>query len=286
MKKGFLAFIIICLLLLAAGITILVIGLKNGGSIIFNIDFTKGIIKTKANETITEGSVDVDEFKNISVDIHAGEVKLVKGSSFNVKYSLYEEDIPDIKVDGGTLKVVSKKKNDFFQVNTGVFTNNDSDKLYVEITVPDGTEFGNVTINDSYGKITLDSFVFDTLTIDSDAGDVNFCSVTSEKVEVNVDYGNLEITGSTIDDMTVDCDAGNVEVSDSKIDNIEINNDYGDVDIDLNAEKADYYIDIDVDYGNLSVDGNKYKNSFSENKGKDKSVIINSDAGDVDLQFK
>ena len=283
MKKGFLIFIISCIVLLLAGVAVLAIGLANGGSLAFNIDYGKGLIKTAEEMSLVEGSVESGEFSNVDIDIDAASIRFVYGSGYSVKYKLYEDKIPDIEVDGNTLKIKSKKKSFNLSFNTTAFSKSDP---YIEITVPEGTKLSDVKLNVDYGDVQIDGFEFDSLSINDDAGNAEISDFICGKIDMDLNYGNLDITGSDIEEFTVNADAGNIEVSDTKIDKIDINNDYGDVDISLNAEEADYDIDIEIDFGDLSINGKKYKSEYKTDNGKDKEIKINADSGDVSIEFK
>ena len=265
MKKGFLIFIIICILLLIAGITILVIGLRNGGSLTFNVDYKKGIISSSDSKNLTEGSQKFDEFDSIDINVDAASISFENGTEYKVEYSLPEDDVSSIKVENGTLKISSKMDGFNFSFNSnGITEKNDP---YIKITMPEGTSLSVVSLNVDYGEITLGGFDMEKLTIDSDAG-------------------NMNITDSSIGELKIECDAGNVEVSDSKADTIDIKNDYGNIDLALNAEEADYDIDVEIDFGTLSLNGKKLKSDYTVKNGKDKKISISTDAGDVSIDFK
>ena len=71
-----------------------------------------------------------------------------------------------------------------------------------------------------------------------------------------------------------------------KGDNFDIDADYGDIDLEIAGEEADYNIDIDVSAGDVEINDKDVKSHYSSNSNTDKTLKINTDAGDVEVSFR
>ena len=320
MKKGLAITLITCAVLFILGLILFVIGLNAGGSIGFNIDYKHHKLTTAKDMEMKTGEQEVGAFSNIDITTSAADLTIVEGDSYKVKYKLYENVEPTIGVENDTLKI--SVKDDRGTVLNILTTDDNSPKI--EITVPKGTKLFDVSINTDAGDLNIDGFTIATLNIESDAGDFNLKNLTSTSIKIKADAGDLDladttterfeiesnagdinVTGLTADTVKMDFDAGDIKVLDSEIknykaelsagdmdlknikgDNFEIDADYGDVEVEIIGEEADYNIDIDVSAGDAEINNKDVKNSYSASANTDKSLKINTDAGDVEVSFK
>lgn len=323
MKKGLLVTLIICFILFLSGAILLVIGLSTGGKIFFTIDYKNRKVNTSGSRELVNGEQALGEFDSIDIDVSAAEVTVVEGSEYKVRYALYEGSEPTISIDDKKFSM----KNEIFDgtLSYGLWGDNSDDEKrpFVEITVPAGTKFENVSISTNAGDIKLDGYEIATLIVDSNAGSLELKNLSVGNVDVDVDCGhvdiadtkaaevsinaaagNADISGLTADNVDIDMNCGGLnissselgeleakmnmgkaDISETKIDNIDIEADAGDVKLSLIGEEADYYFDLDSNAGNVTIDGSKESNNYTANSGKDKTIKVNTNAGNISIDF-
>lgn len=86
MKKGLAITLIICAILFIVGGVLIVLGIANGGAMLFNIDYAHHKVNTSSSKEIISGNEDVDPFTDIEIDVDAAAVTIVKGESYHVDY--------------------------------------------------------------------------------------------------------------------------------------------------------------------------------------------------------
>lgn len=285
MKKGLAITLIICAILFIVGGVLIVLGIANGGAMFFNIDYAHHKVNTSSSKEIISGNEDVDPFTDIEIDVDAAAVTIVKGESYHVDYKLSADayDKVDIGVESGKLKINAKHKSNYLSLSVSPLP--DDLKPYIEITVPENAELKDGTITVDAGNIGVKDLSFDNFTVDSDAGKVTLENATIGSSSLDTDAGDIDITGSDLEKLTIDTDAGNIDIDESKVDKLEVNTDFGDVDVKLIGEEADYAFDIKVDAGDISVCGKNMGNKYNANEDKDKKIVMNVDAGNVDIEF-
>ncbi|MBO4864316.1 MAG: DUF4097 family beta strand repeat protein [Eubacterium sp.] len=281
MKKGLLITLIACGVLFLAGIAAFVIGLALGGSPSFAYDIReKKLYSNKKAETYSD-DLDVDAFDALNLEVDAGDLTIQEGDSFHVSYKLYRK--PVITVKDGVLTIKpEKEKLEFTLFQFGTIT----EKSYLTITVPEGTDLKDNIIDLDAGDFIISGIDMDSLNLDVDAGEVKLSDMKIDTLKADIDAGDADITTCEFGSIKIDVDAGNVDIDDSKLDKITADVDFGNIDMDLHGEEADYGINIDCDAGNVSVNGKKTGNNYScEGKGG-KNISVNVDAGNVSIEFK
>ena len=300
MNKGLFITMMICLVLFILGVGLVIAGWKMGAATDFDIDIVNRKIQAVDESSMKSGSEDTGAFSDISIDMDATNVKILEGDSFKVDYRVYNE-APEIKNDNGKLMVKEKQSAKKLRFHLNAISNEDT---YVNIYIPKGTTINGCNINIDAGNVAIDAQNMGNLNIDADAGDVKLANTTlknivvksdagnikisdvkADSMEGDVNYGNVKIANSEINDFKLDTDAGNTKVAETKMNNVDIKTDAGNVNLALIGEKADYSIEAKVDYGNLMIDGEKQSRSVNFEGKSGKKIIIDADAGNVDIDF-
>ncbi len=305
MKKGLIITLITFVCLLALGVTLILIGIKNGGSLEFVADYKNHKVSKDYERKIIEGEETFDSFSNIDLNMDYSDVKIIEGDKYSIRYRIYECENLVCKVENDTLIFHQKTKStvDNFQFST-VWDSEKDDNIYVEITVPKDTKISKLDVVSDYGDLDISIPQVDKTNFDFDYGDLKMAGVTGTNLVMNVNYGDIFISDSEIDDisiesdygdytqtnstskkMSIDMDYGDINVSKTRIDSIEIQTNYGDTDINLIGEEADYDFDLKLDYGEIKLSGKEFEEKYKTSNGKDKTIVIDSDSGDVDISF-
>ena len=305
MKKGLIITLITFVCLLALGVTLILIGIKNGGSLEFVADYKNHKVSKDSERKIIEGEETFDSFSNIDLNMDYSDVKIIEGDKYSISYRIYECENLVCKVENDTLIFHQKTKStvDNFQFST-VWDSEKDDNIYVEITVPKDTKISKLDVVSDYGDLDISIPQVDKTNFDFDYGDLKMVGVTGTNLVMNVNYGDIFISDSEIDDisiesdygdytqtnstskkLSIDMDYGDINVSKTRIDSIEIQTNYGDTDINLIGEEADYDFNLKLDYGEIKLSGKEYEEKYKTSNAKDKTIVIDSDSGDVDISF-
>ncbi len=286
MKKGLTITIIICMFLFLSGGILLIIGLANGGKLLFNIDYRNKKVETAKDLKIVTGEETVDSFSSIDLDVHAAEVRIVEGGGYNVKYAMYEGDIPRISVEDNKLTI--KTINDgegYVSFDLLGFAKQEEKTPYIEITVPAGTEFDDVRMKTNAGDINLDGYVIDALDIEANAGSIDLKNMTIDSFDADVNCGGIDISSSEIGTLTTKQNMGSLAVDDTRIYSADVDTDAGSVMMKLIGEEADYHIDVDVNAGSFQLNGETKDSSYNANSDKEMSIEVDASAGSVMIDF-
>lgn len=321
MKKALIITVITSTILFFLGGILFTIGIVTGGRASFNIDFNNNKVLTDKNIKMITKEESLSDFKNIKIDADAYNVTIKKGDSFSVNYGAYENAMPEIKVEGDTLNILSKHEK--IQLNLLSFSD-DIQVPYIIITVPETTDLSECTMKLNAGEINISNQNFEDIDLDTDAGNIILSDITtngfkilasagnvnisdstisdldvqsnagnivfdeieSDQIKLDIDYGNLEISDSQVKKISVDADAGKIDINDIQSDDITIDADYGSTDLKMIGNEDDYDIEVEVDYGDFSLNGKDQNNKYKANNDKEKKIKINSDAGDVNIRFE
>ncbi len=299
MKKGVLITMIVCAILFVLGIVFIIVGYVCGATSDFNIDFFEHRISSSGEGELYAGNEEVEAFSDMDINLDASDIKILEGDSYKVEYKLYGNK-PVISVENG--KLIIKEKNEHkLRFHLG-----ESKKLnpYVNIYVPKGTEFKGCKMDVDAGNVQIENQTIDNLDIDADAGNINIQSsalntftfdgaagnividnTKMDSMKADVDYGDVKISDSEIKAFKLDTDAGNTEISSTRMDEVDITADAGNIELGLIGEAADYSIDAKVDFGKLTLNGEKQGSKINQTGKSGKSIKIDSDAGDVDIDI-
>lgn len=195
-------------------------------------------------------------------------------SKFFGKYGTYKDeqtfdDIDEIKIhaDVMSLTIESGSENKIsYECN--------NDGFIPEINVRNGklvvnqkgirVNFGASTYKCKLCITLKDTSKIDYLDINSDVGDIFIEGVSLTKLNVNQDVGNLILSGLDLEKGKVNTDVGNIEIR--------------------NLKEIDAFdMDVSCSIGSVSYKGKRTKKNFHQ-KGNDiRSLTINCDVGDIDI---
>ena len=251
--------ILIPLIILIIGLCIALAGFAAGGMKSFWID--RGGFHLAGTDNGRLESVDekYSGFKDIVVEADfLNKITLKEGDAYTVRGRNYERfGGLRAELNGTTLKVTAKRSDNWI---TSIGIDNlldwgahNSDNSWLEITYPKGSRFGTVTVQ-------------------TDAGQVEASGIDCEKFDVGADYGNVGVTAVRAGDLSIKADAGKVSVADAGVSGAAaIVDRFGDVELSsVRAESLSVSLDagrltardvsaevleVEDDYGEVTLDG-------------------------------
>ena len=198
----------------------------------------------KAND-VQAIELDVDYLDYVT--IKAGEA----GSDIKVVGVNYEE-YGGLKsnLTGNKLFVSSKAHRDdrHFVFNFGLFP--DSEKCYLEITVPEDLILENLEAKIDASSITIRDLECVTSVIDNDYGDIELTEIKSGDMKIKANAGKIDASTITVARLLeIDNDFGNIKLSSIDAGDISIEADAGR--IEMNTVTSKGYLQVDNNFGDV-----------------------------------
>lgn len=214
---------------------------QDGVRTIFNIDGIniepKGLDHEvtywgNSGDGITDLSSD---FSNINIEGSVMTVSVKNGNSADLKIRYNHRYLmPKVEVENDTLYISQLNKKNYLPKTA----------CEVELTLPDGKSYDDVSIKTSVGEINVCKFNFET-------GDFN-------------------------------ANVGNVEIEGCRFSYVDARTNVGEVLMDIVDSIDDYRVDTFTNVGDILIFGDKYKKSFDNGlKSSGKKIYIESNVGDV-----
>lgn len=242
----------ITLISLIVGFVFLLNGKFSFKTRIMNFSFGNRV----SDNLIYENTYDLDDLKNIKINVNAGDVEVLESNDSIVRIKIYsEESLYDVSNENGLNINVPNKTHHLFNFNVK--------KDKVTLYLPTNYE-NNIDIKNSYGDIKVGTFINTTLNIEEDCGDITIDSVKDATIKNS--YGDVKVNNANSLDIKEDC--GDVELGEVK--NTTIKNSYGDIKID---NVLDGKIKIEDNCGDIEI---KKLNLISD------STITNN-FGDIEI---
>lgn len=216
------------------------------------------------NTSITTTSSDAISYTSnnavtkLIVDVDCGEIKVFKGSTFNIQTkAINKEDIS-----------ISENNGEYhFTVNQNTINLIGDNEQKIYITLPESTK--DISINQSLGEVEMSNMVLTNLNINNDLGSVDLENVTFENGEISLSMGDLDFYGDFTKQLNV-------------------KNSAGEVDIHLIKSEMDYNYDLNVSMGNLEIndyDHGSIDASYKQNNQKETTLYARLDLGDLTIDY-
>ena len=123
--------------------------------------------------------------------------------------------------------------------------NGGNNNCRVVITIPSGTKLSDIDIN-------------------SNVGDLRLRKLEAEKIDLKLNVGEVSVRNVSFDKIDVD-------------------NNVGEVRVEAEGNLDDYDISASTDVGEVRVDGHNYKRSYNQRGSGSKSIKINTNVGEINV---
>lgn len=240
-----------------------------------------------------ETMLDLKSFRNIDVEINAGDISVVPGEDYTIHYQLHgKETISDLRVEDDTLKMETSFDGEWTP---------DECRKFVTITVPKGTKLGEISMKTGSGNIDFTGYDYTDGKFDSGSGNVNLSEAECKTVSVNAGAGIISLTGYKADDADLETVTGNINVSQCTLVTLECNTVSDDIsvsscniskDADLESNSGNItsigtqFKSVDAESnGEITYNGKTYKNEYKLDKG-DPEIDANSVTGNIVIDTK
>lgn len=262
-----------------AGLVLLGIGMGMGGRP--GVLFDKNGIHSPYQQTlpyhIKKTQTDAFTSLNIQIDSEADIQILPSGDqNFYVEYLLNGAyDKPVCEVTGHTLSVTQavspSSMTGVFGLSLSAFDSPDP-KSYLTLYLPEEAVIQNTEIYNDYGSTALSGVHLGTVSIESSYGNVTLKNVTGKTLKLILDEGDLTADTLDADSCSLSSAYGDIILKDASLQETEIEMEYGDLELDSFTSNTLKLV---------SEDGDVICNEFSC-----KSADFTLEYGDLDLDAK
>lgn len=291
------------LVTLVLGASLFIVGMAATGGDGVRVYYKNGFHVDEDRDVVEQERTEIESFKNAKIDMSEASVHFYESDDdkFYVEYRLHECFAPyALKVKNDTFEF-SDQGDCKFVINLNMF-NFDSDDLYLNIYYPKGTEFGDLSIDNSAGSVTLeDELTCHLLDIDASAGSVNVANMKGA-LKADLSAGSLILEDCDLGFCDIDMSAGSFELIDCTMaggkvdmsagkfkstgftltDDLSLDMSAGNVTIEfVDGQKIGY--DFDISAGSAKINGEKRGDEFEQINGYDIILTVDSSAGSVDI---
>lgn len=258
-------------------------------------DYGDGI---SLNDQIESGTIELEEFDKLDIDVSSYDVILKRGDRFSIEYKAAKGRVPVVSQKEDKVSVTQPTKLSI-SINPGVVT---GDTGYT-ITVPDDRIIkldvasvsgdimtDHVNIAGEVDTISGDVFITDTqggkLEIETTSGEISTDKISNEKSIFNSTSGDITLMRINSDDISCDTTSGDITVNNSEATDITCTSTSGEVVIELIGEPDDFSYDIGSTSGDITVNDESVEEEHKKDNDKGGRIVVNTMSSDIVVNVK
>lgn len=275
-------FLIICGIVVGAGLLLTVIGAAAGGlddatKLADHYTWISGPSEDEEQQLL-DSSQTFDSVK-VSGDL---DLDIVKGNEDSVKL-IYPKDSGtyNMDVENGTLVV-----NFDYQKKAIIQLSAEDSTPRLVITQKDPASIKNIDADLSWGDVDLEDLTAETVTLTLDDGDADLTRTQIGTLKVDMDYGDLETESITCGTVAAQLDDGDCDLDGTFNGGINVNASYGDVEIRTKLAESQYTVKAETNYGDIEVGGLTREDGGTLHNGTGAYAMdLYADDGDISVTF-
>jgi len=270
----------IAITMIAFGILLALVGYFSGGK--WSFVLTDEGIQLPENNTLVNNSYNLEDFSNLNVINHYGDVEIVASDRFALETNVIKDDDVTYSMKAHTLTVETKsKKKNGFQFGFGSFRN-PSIKIYV----PSDVKLKTVVLNSNFGDITIRGLNYQELTLIEDFGDILFKDTTGDKTEITQSFGDIKLQQFSSNGFVAESEHGDINIDGTLNGQSTITSNFGDTTLHLQNKKDELGYELQTDFGDLTVDKKEQNSKVSQSYKGDNQLKATVSHGDLQLKLK
>ena len=195
--------------------------------------------------------METEPFAHIDVEVKGADIVLKEGDSFSLSYRIQgRERVKEAHVVNDTLR---------FDTGVGLFFKPKLIDGFVVITVPRGTELGDVNLKTVSGSVSVEK-------------------ASGHELDVESVSSHIKVVG-VFDDVSLESVSGNISFLGASAKELECESVSGDIDLKSKAES----FEIDTISGKVTLDGEKVGREVTHKNG-DSLIKAKTVSGDISLE--
>lgn len=276
-NRGRKIFLIVCAVMIGAGLIVAGIGVGMGA--------TAATIKKAAR---TYGIYD-DGYNDYGIDDD-------QGSDISTTANSYK-DVKNLDVDIDRGQIIIANRNDIDEIKIvnksqkrNVSVDYDEGEKELSIDSTDGNWMNWKHHYDAYIVIYIPvDYNFNEVDISLSAGRVEIDKINTADLDIDVDAGELDLKDFKATNLDVSTGAGSIKAAGDVKEKISIDGGVGEVDVTLIGKEGDFNYNLEVGIGEISIGGSTFSsinNKHINNTGANKDAEVECGIGTVKLKFK
>ena len=217
----------------------------------------------------------IDINGNVSIlDVDVNNVDVIIEEGYYLKAETNNENVRIKQVNNKLF--ITQKKQDWYK--------NDERKEIV-ISIPYEFMFDAVSLEAGAGNVNIDGLSAKKLELGLGAGNVKINKlVVSNETEIEGGAGEIIITDSKLNNMDLDLGVGKVSITSSVTGNSQIDSGIGEVNLNLIGSEEDYKILVEKGIGTTTISGKTISNNVFYGNGSN-NINIEGGVGGIKINF-
>lgn len=270
----------IAITMIAFGILLALVGYFSGGKWSFVLN-DEGI-QLPENNKLVNNSYKLDDFTNLNVINHYGDVEIVTSDHYALDTKVVNDDDVTYSIKDNTLTVETKgRKKNGLEFGFGNFRT-PSIKIYV----PSDVKLKTVVLDSNFGDTTIRGLNYQELNLIEDFGDIIFKDTTGDKTEITQSFGDMKLQQFSSNGFVVESEHGDINIDGTLNGQSTITSNFGDATLHLQNKRSELGYEIQTDFGDLTVDKKEQNSKVSQEYKGDNQLKATLSYGDLQLTLK
>lgn len=270
----------IAITMIAFGVLLALVGYFSGGKWSFVLN-DEGI-QLPENNTLINNSYKLDDFTNLNIYNHYGDVEIVTSDRYALETNVINDDDVTYSIKDNTLTVETKaKKKNGLRFGFGNFKS-PSIKIYV----PSDVILKTVVLDSNFGDTTISGLKYQELNVIEDFGDILFKDTTGDKTEITQSFGDMKLQQFSSNGFVAESDQGDINIDGTLNGQSTITSNFGDATLHIQNKKSELGYEFETDFGDLSVDQKDQNGKVSQLYKGDNQLKVTLSYGDLQVRFK
>lgn len=272
--------LLISLCMMLAGGILTALGCAMGGFPGVSVS-SRGIHSVNRHiEPYEQEKIKLEAFQDLQIRLDsAADIRILPSddNSFYLEYLLDGEySKPEYSVKDHTFTFTQKDDaNGIINIGTiGIFISGSRtapDNYCLTLYVPEKRSFGDVSIYDSYGDITVKDLICSSLKLTLESGDLTLHSADAAALTLSNEYGSTDIQDFSGNTADIHLESGHLTMAASEIETLTLDSEYGDVTIeDFSGDTAN----LELESGSLEFDAAKLTSLTGKNEYGDMLFLL------------
>lgn len=266
-KKIWIILAVICLCL---GAALASAGFALGGQlhdtlgVHFGRDFRIGMVDQAESTDATE-VIELQEFKNLSMNITAGDIRIEQGNELSLNVKNVPDDEYEVVQEQDTLTISTKGMSHVFNFSLDAL-----DYEFI-LTIPKDMTVTLIDVVSKMGEVKMNGITSDDIIVDQHMGDVELVDVICNN------------------DMKIGQKMGDIEYEGSHPGNMDLANSMGEIDLEIYDSIDEYRYELNTSLGSIKTNREKQDGvSGTINGGPENATYLiqaKNSMGDIKVEF-
>lgn len=158
-----------------------------------------------------------------------------------------------------------------------------------------GIHAGQASFTASFGDLTMERCVFDSLETRTDSGTIEASDIKTDSLVSENDFGSTTFRSTAVSSAEITASSGDILLEAEGIQTLEGSNDFGDTQIVLSDPLSSYSCDLTTDFGDISLPSGASGSYVSDGFGEDsytsegsggRAITFTASSGDLEVEEK